>query len=203
MSIFVLGRFEIVVNFCLDSYLWSSFSCRASICCSRSRQRPSALMLCDPSSYALVLLFSRASIKRPEVTRQLLVLWAHLLELGHGKSLTPWRARHLILCPGFHSKHLNLSYCHPLLILLLAPQVTETLSKGTFHYVHQQIENYKDNYEHEKKNRPMCLMWARRMHLVSVHSMANGDWLLPSSSLDDRIWATFIAPPSHLVKNNH
>ena len=84
MSIFVLGSFEIVVSFCLDSYLWSSFSFRASICRSRSKPRPSALLLCEPSSYPLVLLFSRASIKRPEVTRQLLDLWVHLLELGHG-----------------------------------------------------------------------------------------------------------------------
>ena len=43
--------------------------------------------------------------------------------------------------------------------------VTETMSKATFHYIHQQIEAYKDNYEHEKRNRPMCLTWARRMHL--------------------------------------
>ena len=84
MSIFVLGSFEIVVSFCLDSYLWSSFSFRASICRSRSKPRPSALLLCEPSSYPLVLLFSRASIKRPEVTRQSLDLWVHLLELGHG-----------------------------------------------------------------------------------------------------------------------
>ena len=29
----------------------------------------------------------------------------------------------------------------------------------------QRIEDYKDNFEHEKKNRPMCLLYARRMHL--------------------------------------
>ena len=44
--------------------------------------------------------------------------------------------------------------------------VTETMSKSTFHYIHQQMEAYKDNYEHEKRNRPMCLTWARRMHLA-------------------------------------
>ena len=44
--------------------------------------------------------------------------------------------------------------------------VTETMSKPTFHYIHQQVETYKDNYEHEKRNRPMCLTWARRMHLA-------------------------------------
>ena len=44
--------------------------------------------------------------------------------------------------------------------------VTETMSKATFHYIHQQMEAYKDNYEHEKRNRPMCLTWARRMHLA-------------------------------------
>ena len=44
--------------------------------------------------------------------------------------------------------------------------VSETMSKSTFHYIHQQIEAYKDHYEHEKRNRPMCLTWARRMHLA-------------------------------------
>ena len=46
--------------------------------------------------------------------------------------------------------------------------VTETLNKSSFHFVQTQIMNYKDNYEHEKKNRPMCLIWARRMHLGKI-----------------------------------
>lgn len=44
--------------------------------------------------------------------------------------------------------------------------VIETLNKSTFHFVQSQIEIYKDNFEHEKKNRPMCLIWGRRMHLA-------------------------------------
>ena len=44
--------------------------------------------------------------------------------------------------------------------------VTETLSKYTFHYIQQLIEGYKDNFDHEKKNRPKCLIWGRRMHLA-------------------------------------
>eukprot|EP00094_Tigriopus_californicus_P007121 TCALIF_06856-PA protein Name:"Similar to TIMELESS Protein timeless homolog (Homo sapiens)" AED:0.06 eAED:0.06 QI:44/0.83/0.71/0.85/0.83/0.71/7/0/1087 len=44
--------------------------------------------------------------------------------------------------------------------------VSETLSKSTFHYIQQQIELYKDNFEHEKRNRPVCLLWSRRMHLA-------------------------------------
>ena len=27
-------------------------------------------------------------------------------------------------------------------------------TRQTFHYIQQQIDNYKDNFEHEKKNRP-------------------------------------------------
>ena len=46
--------------------------------------------------------------------------------------------------------------------------VTETLNKSSFHFVQGQIMEYKDNYEHEKKNRPMCLIWARRMHLGKI-----------------------------------
>ena len=46
--------------------------------------------------------------------------------------------------------------------------VTETLNKSSFHFVQTQIMVYKDNYEHEKKNRPMCLIWARRMHLGKI-----------------------------------
>ena len=42
----------------------------------------------------------------------------------------------------------------------------ETMSKSSFHFVNNQIEVYKDNFEHEKKNRPMCLIWSRRMHLA-------------------------------------
>ena len=51
--------------------------------------------------------------------------------------------------------------------------VTETMSTSTYYFVHQRIEDYKDNYEHEKKNRPMCLLWARRMHLGlrAVHEL--------------------------------
>ncbi len=44
--------------------------------------------------------------------------------------------------------------------------VIETLNKTCFHFIQSQIETYKDNYEHEKKNRPMCIIWARRMHLA-------------------------------------
>ena len=44
--------------------------------------------------------------------------------------------------------------------------VVETLNKSSFHFVQNQLQNYKDNYDHEKKNRPMCLIWARRMHLA-------------------------------------
>jgi len=44
--------------------------------------------------------------------------------------------------------------------------VTETMSRQTFHYIQQQIDNYRDNFEHEKKNRPKYLMWGRRMHLA-------------------------------------
>merc|ERR1711963_783924 len=40
------------------------------------------------------------------------------------------------------------------------------MNKSSFHFVQGQIEIYKDNFEHEKKNRPMCLNWARRMHLA-------------------------------------
>jgi len=46
-----------------------------------------------------------------------------------------------------------------------AELVSETISKTVFHYVQNQIELYKDNFEHEKKNRPMCLLWGRRIHL--------------------------------------
>ena len=44
--------------------------------------------------------------------------------------------------------------------------VVETLNKSSFHFVQNQLQNYKDNYDHEKKNRSMCLIWARRMHLA-------------------------------------
>ena len=44
--------------------------------------------------------------------------------------------------------------------------VTETMSRHTFHYIHQQIDNYRENFEHEKKNRPKYLMWGRSMHLA-------------------------------------
>ena len=27
-------------------------------------------------------------------------------------------------------------------------------TRQTFHYIQQQIDNYRDNFEHEKKNRP-------------------------------------------------
>jgi timeless len=47
-----------------------------------------------------------------------------------------------------------------------AELVSETLSKSTFHYMQQQIELYKDNFEHEKRNRPAYLLWSRRMHLA-------------------------------------
>jgi len=43
--------------------------------------------------------------------------------------------------------------------------VSETLSRQTFHFLQQQMDNYRDNFEHEKKNRPKYLMWGRRMHL--------------------------------------
>ena len=43
--------------------------------------------------------------------------------------------------------------------------VSETLSRQTFHFLQQQIDNYRDNFEHEKRNRPKYLMWGRRMHL--------------------------------------
>ncbi len=44
--------------------------------------------------------------------------------------------------------------------------VSETVHRSVFHYVQQQVEAYKDNLEHEKKNRPACLLWARRIHLA-------------------------------------
>ena len=44
--------------------------------------------------------------------------------------------------------------------------ISETLNKPTFHYIQQQIEVYKDNFEHEKRNRPKYLLWSRRMHLA-------------------------------------
>ena len=44
--------------------------------------------------------------------------------------------------------------------------VTETMSRHTFLYIHQQIDNYRENFEHEKKNKPKYLMWERRMHLA-------------------------------------
>ena len=47
-----------------------------------------------------------------------------------------------------------------------AELVSETLTKSTFHYVQQQIELYKDNFDHEKRNRPAYLLWSRRMHLA-------------------------------------
>ena len=31
--------------------------------------------------------------------------------------------------------------------------VTETMSRHSFHYIQQQIDNYRNNFEHEKKNR--------------------------------------------------
>ena len=43
--------------------------------------------------------------------------------------------------------------------------VSETLSRQTFHFLQQQMDAYRDNFEHEKKNRPKYLMWSRRMHL--------------------------------------
>ena len=43
--------------------------------------------------------------------------------------------------------------------------ITETLSKSVFHYIQQQIEMYKEYIGHEKRNRPQCLIWCRRMHL--------------------------------------
>jgi timeless len=43
--------------------------------------------------------------------------------------------------------------------------ISETLTKHTFHYVQQQIDNYKDNLDHEKRNRPQALLWAKRVHL--------------------------------------
>ena len=39
-------------------------------------------------------------------------------------------------------------------------------TRQTFHYIQQQIDNYRDNFEHEKKTRPKYLMWGRRMHLA-------------------------------------
>ena len=47
-----------------------------------------------------------------------------------------------------------------------AELVSETLTKSAFHYVQQQIELYKDNFDHEKRNRPKYLLWSRRMHLA-------------------------------------
>ena len=44
--------------------------------------------------------------------------------------------------------------------------VVETLNKSSFHFIQTQLDNYQDHYVHEKKNRPMCLIWARRMHLA-------------------------------------
>ena len=40
------------------------------------------------------------------------------------------------------------------------------MSRHSFHYIQQQIDNYRNNFEHEKKNRPKYLMWGRGMHLA-------------------------------------
>ena len=44
--------------------------------------------------------------------------------------------------------------------------ISETLSKPIFHYIQQQIEAYKDNFEHEKRNRRALILWSRRMHIA-------------------------------------
>ena len=62
--------------------------------------------------------------------------------------------------------------------------VTETLNKSSFHFVQSQIEVYKDNYEHEKKNRPMCLIWARRMHLGKIWWFEYSSQTVPHLSLN-------------------
>lgn len=44
--------------------------------------------------------------------------------------------------------------------------MSETLSKTVFHFIHQQIEMYKDNFEQEKRNRRVLILWSRRIHLA-------------------------------------
>ena len=66
--------------------------------------------------------------------------------------------------------------------------VIETLNKSSFHFIQGQIENYKDNYEHEKKNRPMCLIWARRMHLaLRAYQELIMNMVTMVSSKDDKV----------------
>ncbi len=47
-----------------------------------------------------------------------------------------------------------------------AELVSETVDRTVFHYVQQQVEAYRDNFDHEKRNRPACLLWGRRIHLA-------------------------------------
>ena len=56
--------------------------------------------------------------------------------------------------------------------------VSDTLNRQTFHFLQQQMDNYRDNLEMEKKNRPKYLMWGRRMHLCirAYHELLN--WLV-------------------------
>lgn len=56
--------------------------------------------------------------------------------------------------------------------------VSDTLNRQTFHFLQQQMDNYRDNCEHEKKNRPAYLMWGRRMHLCirAYHELVS--WLV-------------------------
>ena len=51
--------------------------------------------------------------------------------------------------------------------------VSETLSSTTYYFITQKVDEYKDNYDHEKRNRPKCLLFARRMHLAirAVHEL--------------------------------
>jgi timeless len=66
--------------------------------------------------------------------------------------------------------------------------VFETLNKSTFHYCQNQIEAYKDSFEHEKRNRPMCIIWARRIHLaVRAYQELLLNVTVMVSSKDDKV----------------
>ena len=66
--------------------------------------------------------------------------------------------------------------------------VIETLNKSTFHFIQSQIENYKDNFEMEKRNRPMMLIWARRMHLgIRAYKELLNNLVAMVSSKDDKV----------------
>ena len=63
--------------------------------------------------------------------------------------------------------------------------VSDTLNRQTFHFLQQQMDNYRDNLDMEKKNRPKYLMWGRRMHLCirAYHELLN--WLVAMENNKD------------------